>query len=104
MNIEKLKQFFSNDEKLVNQFLVLFKNEVPNQLLKLDKALQEKEWEAVSILAHSIKSQVKYLDLVKIASIAAIIENSAEKKEDLENIPTHIQNLKTSLLELIKTM
>ena len=104
MNIEKLKSLLGNDEKLVWKFLHVFKNETPHQLEKLQRAIEQRDWENISIIAHGIKSQAKYLDLRKIAALAADIEQCGEEKDDLEGLPIYFYELDEKLQEVITGM
>ncbi len=104
INIEKLKQLFSEDEKLIEQFLGIFKTDIPQYLSKLSDATQKGDWGNISIFAHSIKSQSKYLDLKKIVSIAETIEHKAELEEGLEDIASLLQDLEALLSDTIESM
>ena len=101
MNLDRLHQIFSNDKKMVTQFLGIFKSEIPSQLSKLEKAIKDKDKESISIIAHSIKSQVKYLDLQKIAKKALSIEEGIEQLDDLNDT---FQEMKEELLEVLEDL
>ena len=101
MNLDRLHQIFSNDKKMVAQFLGIFKSEIPSQLSKLEKAIKDKDKESISIIAHSIKSQVKYLDLQKIAKKALSIEEGIEQLDDLNDT---FQEMKEELLEVLEDL
>ncbi len=101
MNLDRLHQIFSNDKKMVTQFLGIFKSEIPSQLSKLEKAIKDKDKESISIIAHSIKSQVKYLDLQKIAKKALSIEEGIEQLDDLNDT---FQEMKEELLEVLEEL
>ncbi len=74
----KLKALLANDEKKVKQYLSLFKAQMPVHLEQLQNCLEKGELEQVSILAHDLKSQFRYLGLEQIAEIAYAIEQQAE--------------------------
>ena len=103
-NIEKLKSLLGNDDKMVAKFLDIFKNETPRQLSKLSDAIHGKEWDTVSTIAHGIKSQVKYLDLLELADKASEIELCAENREDLEHMDMFYAQLEEMLRGVIKKL
>ena len=104
MDIGKLKKLLGNDEKMVAQFLDIFKKETPKQLSELRRAIENKNWDSASNIAHGIKSQVKYLDLKAIAEMAYEIENCAEKKENTERLPVYYEEMEGALSKVIEAL
>ncbi len=104
MNIEKLKSLLDNDDKLVARFLGIFKTEIPKQLSELSGAIENKDWEKASAIAHGIKSQAKYLGLQEIAATAYRIEENAEKEAGLESLPNYLLELEAALLEVVNSL
>ncbi len=102
MNIEKLKSLLGGDKNMVNRFLEIFKNEMPTQLSQLENAIEEEDWDTASNTAHSIKSQVVYLDLTEISELAFRIERDAEQRNNLENLIEDFEHLEKALEEVIK--
>lgn len=74
----KLKALLANDEKRVQQYLSLFKEQLPVHLEQLQNCLEKGELEQGAIIAHDLKSQFRYLGLEQIAEIAYAIEQQAE--------------------------
>ncbi|TNE51096.1 MAG: response regulator [Bacteroidetes bacterium] len=74
----KLKALLANDENKVQQYLALFKAQLPVHLEQLQNCLEKGELEQASIVAHDLKSQFRYLGLEQIAEIAYAIEQQAE--------------------------
>jgi HPt (histidine-containing phosphotransfer) domain-containing protein len=104
MDIDKLKNLLGNDEAMVNKFLRIFKDEIPRQLVQLEKALQRQDWKSVSTIAHGIKSQVKYLDLAELADTASRIEKAADNSVELEEVPDLFRDLEGGLKEVIANL
>ena len=104
MNVEKLRSLLGNDDKLVHKFLEMYKTELPKQLDLLLEAMDQSDWENISIIAHGIKSQAKYLDLIEIASVASDLEICADEKDDLDSIPIYLFDLSKMLQEVIETI
>lgn len=74
----KLKALLANDEKKVQQYLSLFKTQMPVHIEQLQNCLEKGDLEQVSIIAHDLKSQFRYVGLEQIAEIAYAIEQQAE--------------------------
>ena len=94
IDLSILRNLMGNDEKMVQQFLHIFKTQTPEQLNQLDNFISNKDWESASAIAHAIKSQSKYLGLEEIANQAFTIEKNTEKKENLPDIQNKFNVLK----------
>ena len=101
MNLDKLKSLMNHDERMVDQFLDIFRNEIPRQLDDLNNAIENEDWRNASTIAHGIKSQVKYLDLSKIADMAYRIERNAENESDLDYMFDDFDDLERALLDVL---
>ena len=103
IDLDKLKSFMTNDEKRVQQFLDIFKTQTPQQLKQLKVAIETEDFETISITAHAIKSQCRYLGLEISARTALQIEELAENGKDSEKIHSLIDTLKSDLNKVIET-
>lgn len=99
---EGLKKLLVNDEKKVEKYLAIFKSQIPTQLESLKDYLSSADYELVSNTAHNIKSQCKFLGLHKIADQAFEVEQSAENKIEVEQIPKMVEKLKAELKAVIE--
>lgn len=97
----KLESLLGGDEKMVLRFLDIFKTQTPEQLDQLKDSINNKNWDQVSITAHSIKNQCKYLGLDEIASLASNIEQLAEEKTQLDLLSGLVLQLKEQLTEIM---
>jgi HPt (histidine-containing phosphotransfer) domain-containing protein len=78
MNLKHLKLLLDNDERLVKKFLGVFIRETPKQLKALGAALKTNQLKEVALIAHAIKSQLRYLGLDNLAAVAQQLEKGAE--------------------------
>ena len=101
MDIERLRNLLGNDENMVERFLDIFQNQVPQELANLENAIADENWNAVSNIAHGIKSQVNYLDLNQIADLAYEIERNAEFEENLGEMSSLFRDLNSELSAVI---
>lgn len=99
---EKLKEFFGDNEARIEKFIQIFKTQTPKQLEDLEKAIDEKDWEQSSILAHSIKTQLGYMSLVELKEIALKIEKNAEKQENTEEIKSLFEKLNSKIIDILQ--
>jgi HPt (histidine-containing phosphotransfer) domain-containing protein len=97
----KLESLLGGDEKMVQRFLDIFKTQTPEQMEQLKDSINNKNWDQVSITAHSIKNQCKYLGLDDIASQASNIEQLAEEKKHLDLLSGLVIQLNERLTEIM---
>ncbi|MBK9272081.1 MAG: Hpt domain-containing protein [Saprospiraceae bacterium] len=87
-----LLQNLFGDEELVHKFLYNFNNEAPRQLEKLISHIQNEEFKKASIEAHSLKTQLAYLQDVDAVNMAYTLE----KQTDSNHFDAHGQILELS--------
>ena len=98
----KLEALLSNDPNMVQRFLDIFKSETPSQLKLLKNSVTDKNWELVSITAHGIKNQCKYLGLEEIAELAYKIEQLSEQNNQLGLAAGLVEKLNDQLIGVIR--
>jgi HPt (histidine-containing phosphotransfer) domain-containing protein len=86
MNLQRLKSLLNNDDQLVIRFINVFKKETPKQLKSLGIALKANQLKEVALIAHAIKSQLRYMGLDQLAALAAQLEKDAEGNNNRDRI------------------
>lgn len=103
MNFERLYELLG-DEQMVKKFLAMFCEQTPQQLKTMKDSATAGEWEMVSVTAHAIKSQLRYLGLDELAESAWKIESLAESAVEKEAIPGRIASLENSIDAIIREL
>jgi HPt (histidine-containing phosphotransfer) domain-containing protein len=85
MDLSFLKKLMGGDEKLVNNFVTIFRNQTPQQLAEIKILLTNEAWEELSNTAHSLKTQFSYMGLDDFADQMKHIETLIDNGE-LTNI------------------
>lgn len=92
INLELLSKLMDHDPRRVDMFIGIFKSDVPDQLERLHTALVNSNSNDASILAHTIKSQCKYMGLEEIADLAYTLEKEATADKAMsELIPIYTE-------------
>ena len=97
IDYEKLMALMANDEQLVDRFVEMFKQQMPELLDKLNQAIDKENWEEAELAAHDIKSQCRYVGLEQFAKLAEQIEGGCLRKKIN---PDTIHELERSLSNL----
>jgi HPt (histidine-containing phosphotransfer) domain-containing protein len=76
MIYDNLIRLFGNDMTLVGRFIEKVKEELPKDLAALKTALSRKNESEIRLLAHGIKSQLRYFNADELADEAEFIEHA----------------------------
>lgn len=97
-----LNQLFE-DPVMINKYLTSFKSDIVTSLEDLKNNIRENDWENASITAHSLKSNLKYLNESDAARLAQEIENQCERHDvgESRNLHLHVTLLEATL-DIIK--
>jgi len=78
IDIQYLASLFE-DEVLVRKYLERFHEDMPKILLQMRTSYQDQNWSELSILAHSYKCQLQYLNENDTAALAYELEKLSSR-------------------------
>jgi HPt (histidine-containing phosphotransfer) domain-containing protein len=81
MDLSFLKQLMGGDEKLVNNFVTIFRTQTPKQLTEIKILLANEAWEDLSNTVHSLKTQFGYMGLADFSDQMKHIETLIDNGE-----------------------
>ena len=87
-NSEEALKHFEGDTKALMAVIEVFINDMPEKDIRIKDAFIQKDFDAISKIAHSIKGGALYAGAEKIHSMAILIENAAQSK-DFEKASSH---------------
>ena len=96
-NLDFLKSFTGNDPVKIKKYVSMFLERAPDQLKDLKNHVENKNWEEVKIVAHSLKPQMGYMGIKVLEQDLRTIEDYAENKVRLEQLPGLVQHLEMVL-------
>jgi len=102
IDIQYLTSLFE-DEVLVRKYLERFQEDMPKILHRVRTSYQNQQWSELSLLAHSYKCQLQYLNESDTATLAYEIEKkSASTSPDSNEIGELITQLENKLVDTLK--
>ena len=102
IDIQYLISLFE-DEVLVRKYLERFHEDMPMILLRMRAACQDQHWNELSILAHSYKCQLQYLNENDTANLAYELEKMCTSKPpNPDEISALITQLGNRLVNTLK--
>jgi HPt (histidine-containing phosphotransfer) domain-containing protein len=81
-NPDDLLERIEGDEELLRELLVLFRDDSQKNLLKAKAALAEKDLQALSRAAHTLKGMLRNLDMGAASQIASRLEIAANQDQN----------------------
>jgi two-component system, sensor histidine kinase and response regulator len=76
----ELLERVEGDEELLRELLVLYRDDSQKNLLEAQAALAEKDFQALSRAAHTLKGMLRNLDMTAASQIAARLEDAANQE------------------------
>lgn len=65
-------------EETALKFAGIFRREAPGQLAALRRSFEEKDWDAVTLQAHGLKSQCAYMGMEDMVHLLQQLENNPQ--------------------------
>lgn len=104
IDLQHLTSLF-DDEDLVRKYLERFHEDMPKILHQMRIACQDQHWSELSLLSHSYKSQLQYLNENDTAALAYEVEkkstSSSPESNAIEELITQLENKLVFTLEEI---
>lgn len=98
--LKKIKEVlliqYEGDERLVEELLEVFRNEIPGLVRRIRDAVEARDFAHLAMHAHACKSAVGAVGLTAASEIVSTIENAA-KTEDIENAARNYEKLTREL-------
>ncbi|WP_070786721.1 Hpt domain-containing protein [Flavobacterium crassostreae] len=105
-NLSKVYALSDNDPEFVKEILILFINEVPNDLKKIKEGIHNKDYKMVHAYAHKIKPTLDLLGLhvafEEILQIEAWTKTEGQKKDVAHTFESVKHQLKEAVKEIRK--
>ena len=102
MDLSFLRTLMGGDEKLVENFVSIFKHQVPSQINILPGLCVNQEWDELSTTLHSLATQFNYVGLPDFAKQMKEMEESVDSGET-DFIDVRIQDFTTEFKRFWQT-
>lgn len=93
IDLKLLSDMYKGVNKSINNIVKLCYNNIPTQINQMHNLYNEKNWNALRILAHSVKSSFNYLGMDEAKVTAKVIETNCANEKDLKQLPKKIDSL-----------
>jgi HPt (histidine-containing phosphotransfer) domain-containing protein len=78
MDLSLLHNLMGGDQQLVDRFVNILKTQVPAQVAALPELCQAQDWEGLSTVLHSLKTQFNYVGMNALAEQMRSLEEQVD--------------------------
>jgi HPt (histidine-containing phosphotransfer) domain-containing protein len=103
-SLDKLNEMAEGDVDFINSVVLVFLEEVPQDLKELEAALNERNYEQVYKLAHKIKPNVDLLGMEQTRATALQIETLGKSENNSAEIARIFPILKKDIQQVVSEL
>ena len=103
-SLDKVQEMAEGDEEFISSVISVFLEEVPQDLLSLEKALDAGNYEQVYQLAHKIKPNVDLLGMEQTRAAALEIETLGKSAANMSEIQQVFPSLKKDIEQVVSEL
>ena len=103
-SLDKVQEMAEGDEEFIVSVISVFLEEVPQDLVGLEKALDAENYEQVYQLAHKIKPNVDLLGMEQTRAAALEIETLGKSAANMSEIQQVFPNLKKDIEQVVSEL
>jgi HPt (histidine-containing phosphotransfer) domain-containing protein len=103
-NLDKINEMADGDEDFINSVILVFLEEVPLDLERLENALEQLNYEQVYQLAHKIKPNVDLLGMEQTRATALQIETLGKNAANMGEIKEIFPILKKDIQQVVSEL
>lgn len=103
-SLDKINEMADGDQEFINSVISVFLEEVPQDLMGLETALEDENYEQVYQLAHKIKPNVDLLGMEQTRAAALEIETLGKSAANMSHIKNVFPNLKKDIEQVVSEL
>lgn len=103
-SLDKINEMAEGDQDFISSVISVFLEEVPEDLMGLEAALAEANYQQVYQLAHKIKPNVDLLGMEQSRAIALEIETLGKSEANMSKIKNLFPGLKKDIEQVVSEL
>lgn len=103
-NLANLRKMSNNDETFIREMISTFCNNTPSILEEMQKALDNKNWQAVGDMAHKIKPNLAFMGIDSLKEPILEIEHSGREEKNIDTLPKKVETLISKVNDAIEEL
>lgn len=97
-----LKQIAEGNTEFILEMITSFIADLPKTLSDMDKALSQKKWPELKVIAHTLKSSADFIGMHNIKETLKNIEKYAADRTNLELLPELVAKTKNHCMKAME--
>lgn len=98
-DLSMVQAIAGGDEGFIKKMVQIFLDTMPPSIEQLQRECQNKNWDALSKMAHKMKSTIDSMGIVRLKDVIRNIESNGKLRLDLECMPVHVKKVSDVLDE-----
>jgi len=104
IDLSYLENLSAGDNNLIKELIKIFKEQVPQFIAEMKQSIENKDSNALALVAHKAKSSVAIIGIIDIAEELKVLEKIASNNERSKEYPDFLKRFETSSSEAIKLL
>ncbi|MFO8128403.1 MAG: Hpt domain-containing protein [Bacteroidales bacterium] len=96
-DLSTVKEFVGDNPEQIRGLVMIFVEDVPEMLEKLNTGKENGDWDEVKFFAHKLKSSIDLFRISPIQQVIRDIEMIARERKELERIPPLLERVNITL-------
>ena len=103
-DLSMVESIAGGDSVFIKKMVQIFLDTIPPSIDQLNDELQKQDWDALSKLAHKMKSTIDSMGIVSLKDVIRHIESNGKQKNNLESLPAWVKQVDEVLKESIQQL
>jgi CheY-like chemotaxis protein len=100
-DLSMVQSIAGGDESFIKRMVQIFLDTMPPSVVQMQDELKQQNWDALSKLAHKIKSTIDSMGIGKLKDVIRLIESNGKQKQNLENMAAWVQQVDDVLQDCV---
>jgi CheY-like chemotaxis protein len=103
-DLSMVQSIAGGDETFIKKMVQIFLDTIPPSVDQLKDELQQQNWDALSKLAHKMKSTIDSMGISRLKEVIRTIEANGKHKNDLGSLPANVKQVDDVLKDCIQQL
>ena len=86
VNLSYIRELLEGNGKAVENVVDLFLQQIPDELVMLEKAIEEQDYKVIKTITHKFKSSVNIFGINVLIPVVTSMEEKGDQQKDLHEI------------------
>lgn len=103
-DLSMVESIAGGDDSFTKRMVQIFLESMPPSVNQMQQELKVQNWDALSKLAHKIKSTIDSMGILKLKEVVRHIESNGKTKQNLDSMPAWVQQVDDVLQDCVQQL